>query len=105
MVEMRREDWHLLGRALVLWARPPGARYPQRSDQRVLDEFGVEVGSWLVPIIKKLADDYYATDAQWTVRDLGEAGRVASDAFMARNPHVPLEAVRTLEWCFTWDFK
>lgn len=91
--------------AVRLWAGREISPMPSRDESRVLQKFGHGIGTELVAQIKQLEDDFYASDAHLTAASLQEMGAQSSAAFQAKHPSVDDEIVKTLAWCYTFDYK
>ena len=59
----------------------------------------------LLPAIKGLDSDFYASDARHSARALAEMGAQAAADFRLLHPEVAEDAVQALAWCYTFDFK
>jgi hypothetical protein len=97
-------DSPLLSLAVVAWTGWGRHAWPLRDDQAILDEFGPRA-SELLAAVKSLKDDFYASDARLTARDLIEMGDKAETAFRERHPEISDDAVQALSWCYTFDYK
>jgi hypothetical protein len=91
--------------AIVVWSGRGKKGWPLQDDNLVVHEFGNDTAAVLLPIIHRLRDDFYSSDAKDTVADLGLAGRTAAAEFRARHPEITGDAVGALMWCFTYDYK
>ena len=94
-----------LSRAIVVWSGKGRTARPDRNEQRLVDEFGPETAAALMPHVRVLVDDFYASDASNTVADLHAMGSRAADDFRRSHPEVSDEAVDALVWCYTFDWK
>jgi len=104
MVEMNNLNSAQLVEAVRVWTGWGQSATPSRSDQRLADQFG-EDATKLLPLIKSLEDDFYASDARLTAANLQEMEKLASDQFRQRHPTVAEEIVKAFAWCYTFDFK
>jgi hypothetical protein len=98
-------DDAMLTRAIVLWTGWESASWPQRDDDKLVAEYGKEVGLDLVRAVRRLKDDFYRSDARFTAADLIQMGDQAAAEFRARHPELGEDAVRALEWCYTFDYR
>jgi hypothetical protein len=96
-------DAAIVSHAVVLWAGWGTDSWPTRDDQRVIAEYGADLGAQLMAAVRALAHDFYSSDADLTVADLAEMGDQAALEFRARNPDVSEDAVQALTWCYTFD--
>jgi hypothetical protein len=76
------DDPALISRAIVVWTGRGVAARPVREDARLIAAFGVAAGSALIPVVKEIAADFYASGAP---------------------PEISDEAVAALDWCYTYD--
>ena len=104
MVEMNVLNSAQLIEAVRVWTGWGQSAMPSRSDQRLADQFG-EDATKLLPLIKSLEGDFYASDARLTAANLQEIEMLASDQFRQRHPTVAEEIVKAFAWCYTFDFK
>lgn len=105
MVEMMNLQSKQLVEAIQLWAGRDISPMPSRSEGRVVQHFGEAVAADLLSTIKRLEDDFYASDAHLTAANLQQMGPLASRAFRLKHPSADDEIVKTLEWCYTYDYK
>lgn len=105
MVEIDSLSSPQLAEAVRLWTGWKQSMMPNRSDKRVVDHFGEEVAAKLLPLIKSLEDDFYASDAQLVAANLQEMEELASEHFKRKHPTVAEEIVKAFAWCYTFDFK
>lgn len=91
--------------AVCLWTGWGQSIMPSRNDKRLVDHFGEEVAAKLLPLIKSLEEDFYASDAQLVAVNLQEMEKLASEHFKRRHPAVAEEIVKAFAWCYTFDFK
>ena len=105
MEKMTPQEWRRAGEAIVVWTGFGRSSWPSRNDELIARHFGHETAAMLLPIIRRLEDDFYASDARHTASDLAEMARISSQQFKAKYPDVPDDAVRALAWCYTFDYK
>lgn len=98
-------DPALVSQGLIVWTGWRQTAWPARDEARLVERFGAETAADLFQRIRELEDDFYATDARFTVDDLAEMGDVAADHFRQAHPEVSDDAVRALAWCYTHDYK
>ncbi len=82
-----------------------GAETPNRNNKRVVDRFGEQDAVKLLPLIKSLEEDFYASDAQLVAANLQEMEKLASEHFKRKHPTAAEEIVKAFAWCYTFDFK
>ena len=93
-----------LSAAVVAWSGWRHSRRPVREQARVVAEFGDEVASPLMVRIREVEDEFYASDARSTARDVTAMSEIATSDFR-KNSELSDEAVRALAWCDTYDYK
>jgi hypothetical protein len=94
-----------VSRAVVVWTGWSRAPRPARDEGRLVEEFGEERALELLPLVRRLTDDFYSSDAWLTRRTLTEIGAAAAANFRAKHPEVSDEAVEALTWCYTYDYR
>jgi len=95
----------LVGEAVVVWTGYGSTSSPKREEYRLVERFGAEMAADLLPKLRALEDDFYASDARLTAPDLVNMGTVAATRFRELHPDIPEEAVQALTWCYTFDYK
>jgi len=91
--------------AVLVWTGWGREMMPNRDDSKVIRRFGGDTAARLLPIIKRLEDDFYESDARLAADDLSQMAKLASDDFRKKHPGVPDQIVKALAWCYTFDFK
>ena len=91
--------------AIVLWTGYGRTTWPARDEERLVVEFGSELATELVPLVRQREDDFYRSEARLTAVDLETMAAVASAEFRALHPETTVEAVAALAWCYTFDYK
>lgn len=94
-----------LAEAVRIWTGWGTNISPNRDDARVVQHYGEVTASRLLPIIKSLEDDFYASDARFTAADLAEMAVVASQQFAQQHPGIDQDILDALSWCYTFDFR
>lgn len=82
-----------------------GGMAPSRDDGRLMQRLGSTDAGALLPVVKQLEEDFYASDARYVACDLEEMARLAKDDFARMHPAVPTEIGDVFAWCYTFDFK
>lgn len=96
----------VLSEAIVVWVGWGGPDpLPKTDDSRVVSRYGEAVSLEILPMIRQLHNDFYATDAIDRVADHGEMLDVAAVEFRARHPEISADAVDALKWCMSWDYR
>lgn len=105
MSEIDAPDSQQLVEAVLVWTGWGRDAMPNRDDARVMGHFGGDVAARLLPIVKRLEDDFYQSDARLAADDLSAMATRASDDFRNKHPGVPDDIVKAFAWCYTFDFK
>lgn len=105
MVEMNNLNSPQLIEAVRVWTGWGQSAMPSRSDKRLADHYGESLAVKLLPLIKSLEDDFYASDARLVAANLQEMEKLASEQFRQKHPTVAEEIVKAFAWCYTFDFK
>lgn len=100
-----RIDGVAASRAVVVWTGYGRSSWPARDEERLVSEFPLELATELVPVVRRLEDDFYRSDAHLTAPDLETMASVASAAFRTLHPEISDDAVAALAWCYTYDYK
>jgi hypothetical protein len=98
-------DASVVSQGIVVWTGWGQTSWPIRDEARLVDQFGSDIAADLLPRIRELEDDFYASDARFTVSDLKVMGEVAADQFRKAHPEISDDAVRAFAWCYTYDYK
>ena len=98
-------DSPLVTEAVLVWTGYGGEMMPNRDDSRVVRHFGAEAAATLLPIVKRLEDEFYESDARLRADDLSRMAALASADFKEKHPGVSEQIVKALAWCYTFDFK
>lgn len=78
---------------------------PSRDEGRVVQHFSEADAARLLATIKRLEADFYESDAHLTAANLQEMESLASESFRLKHPSAADEIVKTLAWCYTFDYK
>src|SRR5262245_1060272 len=95
----------LLAEAVRVWAGWGSNPSPSRDEARVVQRYGAATAAKLLPVIKSLEDDFYASDARFIAVDLQQMAALASEQFAQKHPGIDKDIVEALAWCYTFDFK
>lgn len=98
-------DGDAVSLAVVVWTGYGHSSWPARDEDRLVSEFGPELATDLAPLVRRLEDDFYRSDAHLTAPDLRTMASEASNAFQVLHPEITDEAVAALAWCYTYDYK
>ena len=102
---MDKIEYSQLAEATLIWTGWGQKSWPCRSDSLVVSYFGSQLAAKLLPQIKNLEEDFYATDARIVPADLQEMEKMAMDQFKKKHPEIPEEIAKAFAWCYTFDFK
>lgn len=102
---MRPEEWRNIGDAIVLWTGFDQHFHPLRRDELITEHYGHETAAKLLPIIHKIANDFYSSNARYIAANLVDMEKLSSQQIITKYPELPKEAVRALAWCYTFDHK
>lgn len=105
MAAMSSEMSSLIVEVFAVWTGWGLTPMPKRSDGRVVNRFGGNVAQELLPIVKSLQKEFYASVAETFTSDLNEMGEMASDRFRRAHPDIPETVIKILVWCYTYDFR
>jgi hypothetical protein len=91
--------------AIVEWTGYDHANWPTRDDHHLTQVYGPDRAAELLPLVKALAADYYSSNAHLTAPNLTVLGDTATTQFRSNHPEISPEAIRALEWCYTFDLR
>jgi len=98
-------DAAVISDAVVVWTGWGKAIRPARDESRLVERFGDELALDLAPILRRLEDEFYESDARFTVADLAQMGDAAAKRFSQLHPELTPDAIEALAWCYSYDFK
>jgi hypothetical protein len=78
--------------------------WPQRDEQRLASHIGADAAAELLPQLRRLEDDFYASPARDLAPGLATMGRLAAEDFRQLHPEISGNAVQALAWCCTTDY-
>lgn len=102
---MGERDWERIGEAVVAWTGWGRFPFPRREESLLIERFGPDATAELLPIVRELEGDFYASDARHRARDLTEMGEMVAREFRERHPELGSTAIDALAWCYTFDYK
>lgn len=88
-----------------MWTGYGTTSWPQRDENRLVTAVGPDAAVDLLPIVRRLEDEFYESDAHRTVSDLAGMGILAAAQFRDRHPELTDAAVAAFAWCYTYDHK
>lgn len=98
-------DPALLSSAIVIWTGWGETPWPARDETRLVERYGAGAAATLLPRIRELEDEFYASDARFIAADLKQMADLAEARFRELHPELSEEAIRALSWCYTYDYK
>lgn len=98
-------DWDRVAEAIVVWTGKDRLAWPHRDDRRVVDRFGAAAAAGLLPLVRRLYDEFYDSDAHLRAASLSEMAALASADFRKKHPQLSASAIDALAWCYTFDYK
>ena len=98
-------DASLLSTAIVVWTGWGKRPWPSRDQALLIDRFGASAAEILLPQIRRLEQEFYASDARYFAADLVSMGEAAGAEFRRNHPEISEEAIEALAWCYTYDYK
>ena len=104
MVKVTSIDSEKLIEAVRIWSGWGGVA-PNRNDLRLIQRLGEKDANVLLPIIKRLEEDFYDSDACYVASDLEEMGQLAKRHFATMHPDLMSDVGDVFAWCYTFDFK
>jgi hypothetical protein len=103
--EMIRYDSPLLVEAMVAWLGVGRNSWPEEHDAVVLEKYGAQVASTLLPALKALKQEFFASKAYLVAPNLLEMASMAEDDFRRAHPGIPEEIVAALSWCYSFNYR
>jgi len=91
--------------ALILYLGKGITPYPQRDPQRLVDRYGSLEAADLVSYCEQVLEELYDSKPDWTTEDLSKATDRAVRAVSQRHPELSDEAINSLKWSSSWDWK
>jgi hypothetical protein len=104
MEKVKRSDADRVSEALMIWEGPiPSLRHD--GERALVARFGVQAAAELMPIVRALHDEFFASDARDRAADLQEMGDRAIADFKRQHPEISDEALEVLANHYTFAFK
>jgi hypothetical protein len=98
-------DMSLVSEAVVVWIRGGERPYPSTDDARVIERYGEKTACRLLPTLRQLERDCFASDAYKRGADLYETARLAERDVRAEHPELTTVAVDALVNLYAWRWK
>lgn len=96
---------HSLSEAMLVWTGFGTKPFPSRDESCLVERFGADAATQLLPLLRLLEDDFYSSDARHIARGIQEMRELSTAEFRNKHPEVADEIVQALAWCYTYDFK
>ena len=90
--------------ALALWVGWGSRSWPERDPERLVEAFGQEVTSVLLPVLRQLEQDFFAS-APSQGPDLWAVAEKAASRFRTLHPEIGERGVEALTWCYAFDWR
>ena len=104
MEKVKRSDADRVSEALVIWEGPiPSFRHD--GERALAARFGAQGAAELLPIVRALHDEFFASDARDVAANLEEMGDRAIADFKRKHPEISAEALNVLANHYTFAFK
>jgi hypothetical protein len=98
-------DGAALSAAIVVWKGSGADYWPLLDDRRIVDRYGREAASDLLPKLRALKEEFYASDAWKRAKDLREMQELSAAEFRLRHPELTDQAISAFALCYTFDYK
>jgi hypothetical protein len=95
----------MLAEAVRVWTGWGKSIAPSRDDAALVNHFGLDQASRLLPILKSLEAEFYSSEAWKFAADHREMDAMVSEQFRTKCPGIPDDLVRAFAWCYTYDYK
>lgn len=79
--------------------------FPKRDPARLTASFGEAVGLDLLVYVEGVLDELYTVTPDWESEDLNGATDRAARTIAEKHPELSEEAIDTLRWSFSSDWK
>ncbi|MGI8662558.1 MAG: hypothetical protein ACR2LQ_05010 [Acidimicrobiales bacterium] len=94
-----------ISEAIIVWTAWGREIRPARDELQLVAQFGDEKARDLLPLLRRLEDEFYESDARFTVADLAEMGDKAAARFRQLHPELTQDSIEAFAWCYSYDFK
>lgn len=103
MEEMSLSTWNRISEAIVVWSGFRIFPCSRCEENRVVEHFGANMAAEVLPLMYKIVDEFYATDAYEVASSQIKMGDIAEVQFRKKYPEISDEAVKALVWCYSFD--
>lgn len=94
-----------LSEALIIYVGWGSSRAPKSDDSRIIERFGPSKGKSLLEALDVIFHDVNSMPIDWSTHTLVSAGQAARDHAHRKYPDLSDEALKALEWKFTFDWR
>jgi len=94
-----------ISEAIVAWTGWGSSNWPDRDELRLVELFGEDKALNLLPILCRLEEEFFRSDARFTVVNLAEMGDKAAAQFGQLHPELTHDSIEALAWCYSYDHK
>lgn len=94
-----------LSEALVLYVGWGASRFPRMDASVVIGRFGQSRGHQLLETLGEIFRDANAIPIDWSKETLVAAGHIARSNAHQQRPELSEEALKALEWKYTFDWR
>jgi hypothetical protein len=91
--------------ALVVWTGWGRTSWPKRDERRLAEVFGEAMAVELLPLVRRLEEEFYESDTRFTAPDLRSMRNDAKARFRDLHPELSEGAIKALAWCYTFDHR
>lgn len=95
----------LISEAVVIWVLGGEQPYPATDDARVIERYGEQTARRLLPALRRLERDCFASDAYARGYDIYEVARLAERDVRAEHPELTTAAVDALVKLYSYNWK
>lgn len=67
--------------------------------------FSAEIASKVLPVMKAMMTEFFASDALFNTRDLVEMTDMATRNFRAKHPEVTDEILQDMDWLYSFSMR
>ena len=89
--------------AFMVWVGHDARSCPACDDDAINSHYGEARAARLLPLLRLVIDDFYASDAAIRVPGMKAMVSRAKEEFAIRYPSSPPEIVEALAWCYSFD--
>jgi len=79
--------------------------FPRRDPQALVDRFGSIDAADLVVYCETVLEELYGSNPDWATEDLAAATEHAVALVASSHPELSTDALASLRWSYSWDWK